>query len=239
MPDQGSTNTTPPSNITTQSSVTAPTVSTIGTGSQVSGQNQGNQGGNNKNNKWNKNKTFGKWDDFSGDTEGLCVIGLRHERFKLGEITPRFLETVQRYIVREYESGADVRPAFDGKDPIKMLEKNEPFIDIDTSATESEKFNAGKKLDALWTQHGKRQEKLRRNIQKAYALVMGQCSKALRSELKAMKDYVVKDESCDLVWLIKSITKATAGVDEASNKQLVLSKKLMEFMDPKGETRQR
>ena len=141
MADRTQTASTPPTNISTQSVSTAPTVSTLGTGSQ-SGQNQGYN--NNKNNKWNKNKSIGgKWDDFKGDTEGLVVIGLRHERFKNGEITSKFMESVQRWIVREYDSGADVRPAFDGKDPMTVLEGEEPILELEEGATDSQIFNAG------------------------------------------------------------------------------------------------
>ena len=233
MDDQTPAVASPPSSITTGS--TAPTMSTIGTASQQSGQQQQNQGGKNK---WGKGKPFVKWDDFKGDTEGLPVIGLRHEKFKQGEIHSKFMESVQRWIVREFDSGADVRPAFSGKDPLIALTDDEPKVELEDNASASDKFNAEKKLEALWNQHGKRREKLRRNTQKAYGLVLGQCSKALRAELKALDDYDDKNDECDLSWLVECISKITAGVDTTANKQLVLAEKIMEYMNPRGETRQ-
>ena len=57
-------------------------------------------------------------------------------------------------------------------------------------------------------QYLSREWKLRRNIHKLYAIVLGQCTQALRSTLKGDPECETKSKIFDVLWLLKLLKKS-------------------------------
>ena len=74
------------------------------------------------------------------------------------------------------------------------------------------------------------EEILQENITKIYGLIIGQCMPALRSALKANKNFKSKSEIFEALWLLKSIKTVSSGVDIKENPALTLHKQLLTFL---------
>ena len=66
-----------------------------------------------------------------------------------------------------------------------------------------------------------REFNLRGNLHKLYAVVLGQCTHALRSTLKGDPEYDRISSTLDVIWLLLRLKKVTAGVDAKVNPVLV------------------
>ena len=58
---------------------------------------------------------------------------------------------------------------------------------------------------------------LRRNIEKSYGLIWGQCSAGLKQYIKGLADYESKSIKFDAVWLLRDLKKAMSGIDNKAN----------------------
>ena len=58
---------------------------------------------------------------------------------------------------------------------------------------------------------------LRRNLEKIFGIIWGQCSAGLQAYLKGLHGYQDKSATFDVVWLIKEAKKATSGIDDKMN----------------------
>ena len=67
-----------------------------------------------------------------------------------------------------------------------------------------------------------KKQTLKNNINKIYAIVWGQCISGVQSVLKGEEDFEKRKEDVDCLWLLKSIKKITAGIDNKDNKQYIL-----------------
>ena len=62
-----------------------------------------------------------------------------------------------------------------------------------------------------------RKMNLRRNMEKTYGLVWGQCSTALQSFIKEISGFEQQSASFDIIWLLTELKKATSGIDNKAN----------------------
>ena len=58
---------------------------------------------------------------------------------------------------------------------------------------------------------------LRRNIEKVYGLIWGQCSAGLQTYTKGLSYYKIGSSNFDALWLLREIKKATSGIDDKVN----------------------
>jgi len=71
---------------------------------------------------------------------------------------------------------------------------------------------------------------LQENIIKIYGLIIGQCTLALRSALKADKNFNSKTETFEALWLLKSIKTVLLGMYIKANPALTLHEQLLTFL---------
>ena len=58
---------------------------------------------------------------------------------------------------------------------------------------------------------------LRRNIEKSYGLIWGQCSSGLKQYIKGLADFGSKSAKFDAVWFLRELKKATSGINDKAN----------------------
>ena len=91
------------------------------------------------------------------------------------------------------------------EDPTTTFQENNAPIDL----TE-EQLNIPVKVK-MWElcikNYLSRERKLRGNVHKLYAIVLGKCTQSLRSTLKGDPEYEEKSERFDIIWLLKRLKK--------------------------------
>ena len=159
--------------------------------------------------------------------EGSCsalgrVLGMRVERFQRKLPFHQFTEKVYFYIVAEYKDGSDLYPLFKHfEDPMDALAnempvKPEVFEDTNPSIVEAEKEVFKEEIK----QFVQRKLTLRRNMQKAFGLIWGQCSNQLQEYMKGLSEYEDNSSIADVIWLLEELKKATAGFDSKGNPRM-------------------
>ena len=63
----------------------------------------------------------------------------------------------------------------------------------------------------------RRKGTLRRNLEKLYGLVWGQCSTCLQMYIWGLTSYQAKSKVFDVVWLLQELKKATSVIDDKAN----------------------
>ena len=128
---------------------------------------------------------------FEGSCNALgCVLGMQVERFQRKLHFHQFMEKVYFYIVAEYKDGSDLYPLFKHfEDPMDFLASEMPVKpeiseDTDPSIAKAEKEVFKKEIK----QFVQRKLNLRRNMQKAFGLLWGQCSNQLQEYIKGLSD---------------------------------------------------
>ena len=58
---------------------------------------------------------------------------------------------------------------------------------------------------------------LRRNLEKFYGLIWGQCSTGLQAYIKGTSAYATMSPIINVVWLLHELKKATSGIDDKAN----------------------
>ena len=158
--------------------------------------------------------------NYEGECTDLGVIlALRIERMSKKVPFHQFIEKVYFYIVTNFKDGGDLYPLFHGlSDPINTLlkkhkptkpikkEEGEPMDDVDMEIYKEE-----------IKQFVQRKMNLRRNMEKTYGLVWGQCSTALQSFIKGISDFEQRSATFDIIWLLTELKKATSGIDNKAN----------------------
>ena len=61
-----------------------------------------------------------------------------------------------------------------------------------------------------------RESSLRRNMEKTFGLIWGQCSSSLQSRIKGDSLFEDSYDDLDTVWLIKELKKGVSGIDNKS-----------------------
>ena len=116
------------------------------------------------------------------------------------------MKQIAEYVGTEYRNGGDIR---------STIEHNVRFaipMPLAPSGTndEVEKMILTKKVDA----YVKRDSILDENIQKAYSLMLGQCTELLKSKLKTTTDWMTVSTELDILGLIKTIRSVIFKIED-------------------------
>ena len=114
------------------------------------------------------------------------------------------------------------------EDPTTVFEKNHAPGDL------KEEYLKSTIKVKMWELHIKqylsREWKIRGNIHRVYAIILGKFTQALRSTLKGDPEYVAKSEMFVILWLLLQLKKMTAGVNAKANQVLVLQEHIISFL---------
>ena len=156
---------------------------------------------------------------YEGDTPAVgAVLALKHERFHKKVPFSQFVEKVYGYVLSNFKDGGDMKPIFkDFKDPLATLQANHMPRAIE-NPSEIEKEIQRERIK----QYVSREVNVRRNRERAFGIVWGQCSLALQSEMKGNHNYEEKSASFDILWLLVELKKAVSGIDDKVNPYLTL-----------------
>ena len=125
----------------------------------------------------------------------------------------QFTKTVEMlglYINNQLTSAEDMAPLYkELKAPEIRFEWEEDDDDIpDEFKEEYNKMKVKGYLD--------RKKELKGNLRKVYAVIWGQCSEAMKANLKAATGYEEHNLACDCVWLLKTIQSIMYRFDDTS-----------------------
>ena len=123
-------------------------------------------------------------------------------------------------MISNFKDGGDIQPLFvDLVDPTKEFQnKNKPVKPEDDNNEE----NAADEVDQeIYKEEVKqfvqRKMSLRRNLEKTYGLIWGQCSAGLQAYIKGTSAYATMSPIFNVVWLLHELKKATSGIDDKAN----------------------
>ena len=141
--------------------------------------------------------------DFAGETKDVeAVLTLVTEQVDKGVMFERFQETLKNYVLKNLENGEDLVPLIMKlEDPTTIFEDKHAPNDL--TETELASPVKVKMWELRIKQYLSREWKLRGKIHKLYAIVLGQCTQALRSTLKGNPEYETKSIIFDVLWLLK------------------------------------
>ena len=146
------------------------------------------------------------------------VIGTKNEKLTHGKAYNDFKDLLLIYVVSDFKYGDDISSIIrDLKDPEEDLKNTygakRPVKDAKDQyadfAVEEWKMEHKMFLD--------RKAIMKNNEKKLYALVWGQSTQALRSEIIALKDYNENSRRGNVLWLLENIKLVSAGVDTTAN----------------------
>ena len=145
------------------------------------------------------------------------VIGTRSEKLTNGKVYNEFKDLLMTYVGSDFKNGDDIA--------CLIRELKDPEADLVVEHTpdkpkkgadgydhfEMEEWKMGHKmfLDRKMVMHN--------NIKKLYALVWGQCTQALKSELMGLEKFEENKKKSDSLWLLENIKIVSAGVDSTAN----------------------
>jgi hypothetical protein len=86
--------------------------------------------------------------------------------------------------------------------------------------------DAGKQELLIWEtalkSYSRRSEELKSNLTKLYAVILGQCSEAMRNKLRALDDFNEENKNNNCIWLLNEIKGVTHQFDTKRNMYLSL-----------------
>ena len=236
------------STMTSNTPPTSTTTTTINSGgsennnSSIESSNNNNINNNGRGNKGSKrDQNLAILSAGDKDFKGSCndfevVIGLATEipHLKFGKIFSEFSNDLLIYVQSNYERGADLRPLiYKLEDPMPSVESHEPPYpgkkDADGKEIPPSKGEE-KKWDIKMKRHVEREELVEANIEKLFALVLGQCTQGLVAEIKAENEYENKAKMNDALWLLMKIKVISAGVDSRVNRIFTYHEKLVDLV---------
>jgi len=157
---------------------------------------------------------------YAGENEDIgYVLAMRSEKFEKKVPFQIFVEKIATYVVSNLKDGGDIQTIFlEMKDPSKTFNESHKPIkpekrdeDEDIDEVDLEIYREEVK------QFVQRKMNMRRNVEKSYGLVWGQCSNGLQTYIKGLSSYDTQARIFDLLWLLRELKKATSGIDDRSN----------------------
>ena len=182
-----------------------------------------NQATNNNRTSTNNNKHHQHYHFEGARDEIIATICLPTEQFNLKTDYEDFIKhDIIDYSTTELTFGEDIKPLLkrygDAEEKIKQIW--EPTDLTDTEKKDDLKLRVYmKKLEYFLN----RTNTLKSNLIKVWAIIIGQCSPALKSVIEGLEDYEEKEEDSDVVWLLKNIKSLSSGVDVKANKHVNLA----------------
>ena len=134
-----------------------------------------------------------------------AVLGLRHEKFKhKAPSYENFLEKISTYAISNFKDGGDLKPLFRRMvDPTENLrKKKKPSTpDTDTDTVDWDIYRKEVK------EYVGRESSLRRNMEKTFGLIWGQCSSSLQSRIKGNSLFELFNEPYCIEVVIRILKK--------------------------------
>ena len=156
---------------------------------------------------------------YKGECEDIgYILALRSEKFDRKVQFKIFLEKLGTYIISNLKDGGDIQPLY-----TNLVDPNDNFTtkykptkpDYGTSGIIDEVDLEIYREEVK--QFVQRKTNMRRNIEKAYGLIWGQCSAGLQTYIKGLLNYETASSAFDPLWLLREIKKATSGIDDKAN----------------------
>ena len=156
--------------------------------------------------------------DFEGDTPEIgCVLGLRSEKMTKKVQFDTFREKLEDYLVKTLTSPMDIMPILkDMVDPYERFVRE--HLPKDLSAEEAKSPAKNEVFKQKIKKYVDRELLLYDNRIKIYAYVWGQCSGGLRAVISGDAEYKEKSDRKDVIWLLRKLKMAVAGLDDKANK---------------------
>ena len=159
---------------------------------------------------------------------GLPVLKTKSEASQNPEQFALFLEAVATHVGTTFQEAADLDPTITDpfKDPMPSLLKTIPskrkiILEFGYESEDDVEEDMLESITTLFKENMKifsqRQRTMRNNTNKLYELIWGQCSDALKAEVKGHRDYPGRKEERDTVWLLQELKKATSGLSRNAN----------------------
>ena len=167
--------------------------------------------------------------DFEGNIPELGVIGLPIEN-NLRKILlyENFIQAVVLYVLREFTKGATLKPLLEQlMNPLSYVGEKPD----DLSEDEQKLPMKIREWDYKYKKYDSEQDQCKENMIKLYGLLFGQCTSALKSEIKSEPEYDERSMKSDALWLLQTIKKACSGVSAKKNEAQVYWNKLRELMN--------
>ena len=166
------------------------------------------QGNNRRNNNNNNRPQKNKKDEFKGDCEDLKGKVFYIGSMKQADNYNNTTEAILAYIQRTYDHGSDIMEALDelvDKDFTGLMPKK---MNLGDQASKDEQEVATMILQSEVRKYVDRKQKYADNMNKAYALILGQCTKGLKTKLESRKDWdsSIKNNAINLLKALKEIT---------------------------------
>ena len=135
------------------------------------------------NRHYNSNK-----DNFKGECEALQGKIYSFGNRQVDTYT-QTTEAILDYIMREFTNGMDVREALEQQSDKNFNTDMPKRITLPDTASDEDKKTAEKIFELELKMYVERRDKYRVNMVKAYGLIWGQCTKAVKNKLEARKDW--------------------------------------------------
>ena len=167
---------------------------------------------------------------FWGETTDLdAVLGLYTEKIDRSVNFEEFQDHLKNYVLKNLKRAEDVVGMITNIfDPVSDFEtKNAPE---DPSVEDQASMLKMKLWELKAKKYLEKDEMLQQNVNKLYAIIIGQCSPALKSALKADGAYTQKSNDFDALWLLKKLKVISAGVDLKENPLLTLHEQTINFL---------
>jgi len=138
------------------------------------------------------------------------VLGLEKHTFNCGH--PKYaakfttsLKAIANYVQKEYENAEPVAQAMRGLTDVQILIDEEPTLLEGVPANDPRNDIIIFKWKENWKIAKRQEQFLESNVSKAYALVLEQCSEAMKTAVKGLPGHEIVAENVDLIELLKEI----------------------------------
>ena len=165
--------------------------------------------------KWNTGRGSQKTTPTTGKFKGNCVE-LSGYVFDCADYrqADKYVTNIKRiaeYIGTEYKQGGDIRSTIENEAPLTVPVPLEPAL-----IGEAEELTTSQKLifKGQIDQYIRREAILQENMQKAYSLVLGQCTELLRAKLKQSNEWTAVSSAFDVLGLTKLIKSIVFKFDD-------------------------
>ena len=146
---------------------------------------------------------------YQGECEDIgYILGLQSEKFNKKVQFQVFLEKLGTYIVSNLKDGGDIQPLYTTlSDPNEnFASKHKPIKPESNETGELDEVDPEIYRKEV-KQFVQRKINMRRNLEKAYGLIWGQCSAGLQAYIKDLSYYETGSSKFDALWLIREIKR--------------------------------
>ena len=167
-----------------------------------------------------------------GENESFgYVIGTRSEKLTHGKVYNEFKDLLMTFVGADFKNGNDIACLIrEMKDPEPDLRnEHEPKRPLKGTGDKYDDFEMEewRMKYKIFLEH---KSIMKSNEKKLYALVWGQCTQALKSELMGLDKYEESEKNADAKWLLKNIKLISAGVDTTVNVVVTYHQQFMNIL---------